>query len=84
MARLAEQLGRRFEARAFRTIALASNRTTPAIRNDLRGSSRAARSPPALRSTLEERLASQLNDDIEKPASAPRPETASDGAGPRE
>ena len=82
MARLAEQLGRRFEARAFLTIALASNRNTPAIRNDLARLEQSNEKSASSGRTLEEQLLPQLADHTEKPVSAPRPQSHSDGAGP--
>jgi enediyne biosynthesis protein E4 len=80
MGRLAEQLGRRFESRAFLTIALASGRNTPAIRDDLARLAQSSETSASSARTLEERLAPQLNDHIEKPASTPRPQTHLDGA----
>jgi enediyne biosynthesis protein E4 len=82
MGRLAGQLGRRFEASAFLTIALASNRNTPAIRNDLARLEQSSEKSASSARTLEEQLWPQLNDHTEKPASAPRPQSQLDGASP--
>lgn len=58
MARLAEQLGRRFEARAFLTIALVTARDSTSIQRDL-----ARLIDPVISSagTLDERLSPQLD-----------------------
>ena len=59
MARLAEQLGHRFEARAFLTIALASNRNAPAIRDDLARLEQSTEKSANSGRTLEEQLSPQ-------------------------
>jgi enediyne biosynthesis protein E4 len=66
MARLAEQLGRRFEAKAFLTIALASARDTAGIRRDLARLAQSTDTFAGSARTLEELLAPQLDDATDK------------------
>lgn len=89
MARIAEQLGHRFEARAFLTIALASARDPAAIRRDLARFSQNTDTSTSSARTLAEVLAPQLRinlADQAKIASIPggpasRPAEASSGPG---
>ena len=67
MGRLAEQLGRRFEAKAFLTIALAAAPDRADIRGDLARVVRGAEPPSGSTRTLDDLLAPQLKEDQKQP-----------------
>ena len=67
MGRLAEQLGRRFVARAFLTIALAAAPDRADIRGDLARVTRGAELPVGSTRTLDDLLAPQLKEDQKQP-----------------
>ena len=90
MARLAEQLGHRFEARAFLTIALAAAPGNADMRRDLDRLARSAETLVAPARTLADLLAPQLDNDqkqsgqrYEHPGEERRDADRSDVSGPR-